>query len=359
LAVILYHFKTRTVVQGGFFGVDLFFALSGFLITSLLLVEWQTTGKIALPRFYLRRVLRLMPAFLAFVTVYTAFSILYHPVTETGAPTPREALANASWSMTYLYSWAVSFNQVVAGGYMPLWSLSVEEQFYLVWPVLLWLMIGPGKIRPSIVMLLTGALFVLSAGMPFIHHWGHADPDMLRATFGADYRAQGLLAGCMAGIACTTGMVRLEHVKSVPFRLLAFSAAAVLTLAIFETDAHMVRYWHEWGLPLISIAAAITVLGASFIDCGTGRLLLGNRAISYLGARSYAIYLWHYPMSQVFIDLSPPMQLIVAGAASLLAAEASHWLVERPALHLRDRLSKPRREPVVSPEVATPTLIAA
>src|SRR4051812_36388580 len=170
---MLYHFRTRDQVPGGLFGVDVFFALSGFLITSLLVSESLSTGRIDLGRFYSRRVLRIMPALLAFLGVYLAISLAFHPSTEAGTLTSSQALRAVGFAVTQGFSWAVCTGELAPGGFIHLWSLSVEEQFYLVWPVLVWALVR-GGVRPSILLLLAAILALLSATLPMILHW-HTD----------------------------------------------------------------------------------------------------------------------------------------------------------------------------------------
>src|SRR3990172_321373 len=109
VSVVLFHFKTRPLLDGGWVGVDLFFALSGFLITSLLLEEWWASGSISLPRFYVRRFLRLFPAVGVFIGVVGAVRIVYRAACFAGYPTMHDTWLNAAFGFSYAYNWAVVF----------------------------------------------------------------------------------------------------------------------------------------------------------------------------------------------------------------------------------------------------------
>src|SRR5579885_2477102 len=128
LAVFVYHLQ---LITGGFLGVDVFFVLSGFLITSLLLEEWQRRGTISFPRFYMRRALRLLPAFFAFLLACFVYIVIFRP--DEVAAFRKEALVAAC----YVSNWP-TLHQVPMPTLGHAWSLSLEEQFYFLWPLLLY-----------------------------------------------------------------------------------------------------------------------------------------------------------------------------------------------------------------------------
>jgi len=354
VSVVLFHFKTRPLLDGGWVGVDLFFALSGFLITSLLLEEWWASGSISLPRFYVRRFLRLFPAFCAFVAVVVAVRLVYRDAWFTGHPTVHDTLENAAFGFSYAYNWALAFDLVDPVSFGHLWSLAVEEQYYLLWPGLLVILLRLGLSLRGLV-LVTALLAVASASVPMLLD----DPSWRRVYYGSDYRVHGLLIGSITGMLFSGGVVRREHIGHPIFRaMLAVAVAYIGALMLFSTTKP--AFLFLWGIPALGVAGSLVVLACAFADGGWPVRVLGNRVVTYLGQRSYAIYLWHLPIGQWFRYLDAPQQLLVAGAVTLLAAELSHRLVERPALSLKGRFGRGRaRAPAVAPAVMAPPVIEA
>jgi peptidoglycan/LPS O-acetylase OafA/YrhL len=351
LAVVIFHFKTKPLLPGGSLGVDLFFALSGFLITTLLIEEWLSSGTLSLRGFYLRRFLRLYPALLLFVVVAVGVYVPFHDASFTRRPPVHDTLTNAGLGLAYVYSWAIAFDRVPPSGFGHLWSLSVEEQYYVIWPGLLLLML---KCRLSLraIIAITAALAIVSACVPAM--LGGAP--WHRLYYGADYRVHGLLIGSIAGMLFAGGIVRREHARG-PLFIAAVGAgsAYIAALMLFATDKAAILY--TVGFPLLGIGASLAVIACAFVDGGLPLLILGNRVMVYVGRRSYAIYLWHVPIGQWLGGLGTIEQLLLAGSATLLAAEASHWLVERPALSLKRRLSA-GRHPAGRPTEAIPAAVA-
>jgi peptidoglycan/LPS O-acetylase OafA/YrhL len=368
IAVLVFHFKSQALLPGGSYGVDVFFVLSGFLITGLLYHEWHSTGTISLSRFYARRVLRLMPAAVAFMAINVGLILLLRDdVFPRQVPTVHETWVNLGYFASYLWSWAFAFNADMPENMRHMWSLSIEEQFYLLWPGLLFVLFRL-HVRLPVIVGLTVIAAVASASLPYVLGMPEGSlltqplgsPDMLRwkrLYYGADYRAHALLIGCVAGLLFSSGTVRLEHVKSVPFRLLLLAATGYVFYALFTTHIAEDRYIFEYGFAAVALASAVIVVAAAFVTRGVWNLLLGNPAIRWVGRRSYAIYLWHWAFAFFLIDLPKTEHVVVCTAATLLAAEVSYWLVERPALNLRHRLGRrPPRQPIEAPEQIEPSL---
>ncbi len=343
VCVVLFHFNTKPRLPGGSLGVDLFFALSGFLITTLLIEEWYTTGTISLGRFYVRRFLRLFPAFFAFVVVVVGVKVVFRDTEFAGHPAISDTLENAAYGLAYVYSWAIAFDSVESFGFGHLWTLSIEEQYYLVWPVLLLVMLRLRLPLPAVIAV-TGVLALLSTSVP----WILGDPTWRRLYYGADYRAHGLLIGSMAGMLFAGGFIRASNFRH-PIALVAVgvSAAYIAGIMLFSSDKAVFLFM--FGYPLVAVASALIVVATAFVSGGWPLRILGNHVVTYVGRRSYAIYLWHLPIGQWFRHLDAPEQLLVAGGLTLVAAELSHRLVEGPALSLRKRFEARR---TVAPEPA-------
>ncbi len=318
--VVAYH-AGIPVFSGGFIGVDLFFVLSGYLVTQLLLRDFGSSERVGFRRFYARRFRRLLPA--AFVTLIVT-AIVY---TAVAAPVEVVA-ARGGFRASFLYvaNWHfiaesndyfaadVSNNPVVH-----FWSLAVEEQFYLVWPLLLsgiYLFARRfGERRWQVVRLVMVAGFLLSLGAAL--HLSHVD--LNRAYYGTDTRAYELLAG---GLLAITPRV----VRGAKQRVAAMGAVAALALAalVFVATSHVHLGEIQRGL------AATIVSGALIVALEASRSGLVTRGLStpsavYLGRVSYGTYLWHWPVIVIATQRFTPNPwslfaltcLIATGIASL------------------------------------------
>jgi peptidoglycan/LPS O-acetylase OafA/YrhL len=323
LAVIAFHLG---VAPGGFVGVDVFFVLSGFLITRLLIAEHDRTGTVRLPRFYARRALRLYPA----LVVLVAFFVMVAVATGRAvAETLHDAVA------TLLY---VTNIVGTRGGLLShTWTLALEEQFYLVWPALLllclWLRRASGSSRlgwlPA-VGLVVGVLVL----------------DLLQGRTGVAHtyvRAMGLPLGC------ALALVRLEHLAWAA--RLAWPAGIALAVTVFmDLPAELTAGWP------ISVGAVLAAAVVAALVLSPGGLL-ATRWPRYFGLRSYSLYLWHLPLISLAVHHAPepvPHSLAVTLglAASLLAAEASYRYVEMPVNSWRNRRlasARPAAGPLDSP----------
>jgi peptidoglycan/LPS O-acetylase OafA/YrhL len=322
--------------HGGFYGVDLFLVLSGFLITSLLIDEHGGSGGIDLPRFYLRRFLRLTPPLLAMLAAYVVVGPLLWPQFDIGWHV-RDALVAAFYVSDYGRAFWHTPHIV-----QHTWSLGVEEHFYLLWPpVLLALLRLPARWRPA-------ALFGLYvAATAWRMFWYVDTPDWPETYYRLDTRMSGLILGALLA-------TLLGSAGRIPDRLANLSgvvASGALVLAL------MLGGWHaegaiEWTMTLAEFAAAALLIAASTPESWVSRLLSAPPLVA-IGILSYGIYLWHYPAAVYFRGLLPwyeTMPLVLAIA--FLAATMSHLLIERPMQAFRRGL-KARPEADAVPAVAS------
>lgn len=330
--VVAYHLAPD-LVPGGFLGVDVFFVLSGFLITSLLVEEVRTTGRVALRDFWVRRVRRLAPALLLLVAGLAAYAQLWAAPGEL----PR-LRAHSLWTLGYLANWKLildgtTYTDLVVGE-SPLrhaWSLAIEEQFYVLFPLVVWALArlagSPTRLRQALVVL--GAAGAVASAAWMVVVWGDGrDPS--RGYFGTDTRAQSLLAGVVLG-AVLVGRPPREGNGARAAALLALPAAAFLVGAVLtaeELDA-----WLQHGGFLL-VALAVAALIAAMERAAWLRRPLSLRPLVGLGTISYGVYLWHWPVV-VLVDEARTGRTGVALAAlrlalTLAAALLSHRLVERP-----------------------------
>jgi peptidoglycan/LPS O-acetylase OafA/YrhL len=348
IAVILFHYNTKDYVPGGLFGVDLFFVLSGFLITSLLVTEWQDCGGVSLPRFYMRRLLRIAPASICFVLLYLGFVLLFAGQPVVFGLSAADAWRNVAYYLSYLYSWGLAFDQLPGSAFTHLWSLSVEEQFYLLWPGLLYGLLR-GGVRAPVILCLIASLSLLSAAVPLFMD----NPGFYDAYFRADYRAHSLLIGSALGICYAQGYLARAVVKSFGFRAAMLASVAYLGWVLFVLSEQGMWDRFVWAMPLVSVAAGFVVAGAAFVERGVWLHVLANPVIAYIGRRSYAIYLWHFPIGIALMGYDAGVQLLAGCSLTLVAAELSYRLVERPALNLKERFSA-RRAPQSAPAAPQP-----
>jgi peptidoglycan/LPS O-acetylase OafA/YrhL len=300
---------------GGGIGVSIFFVLSGYLITTLLLTEHQKTGRISLGRFYMRRVLRLYPALLAMLAVAASAGIA--------------GIKSAIIAATYLTNLYMTVTNHWPGLLGHTWSLALEEQFYLIWPFLL--PVAPRLPRHffavALVLLSVGsALWAQAAVSSLIDENGSIGP----AVFNPLWQVHGILLGSALGLA-------IAH-RSVPFPAMLTNAGLTLCLVIAILASATVN-WHAaavWNL-LAEFAAAAAVAGLRDAAQGLGRLLT-LESVLWVGVRSYAVYLWHYPLiATAFAHGFGRKGAVIAAILSVAVAGVSWRLVEGPFLKLKRR----------------------
>ena len=335
--VVAYHLDLGWAT-GGFIGVDIFFVISGFLITRLLLDERARTGRIALGAFWTRRFKRLVPAL---VVMIAATLLATH---RWGLPEQWNSVRlDAIAGLAYVANWRFVFDQQsyfeAALGPSPLlhtWSLAVEEQWYLLWPVamvgLLVLTKYHHRRGVGIATAVVATAAVVSAGLMALT-FESADPS--RAYFGTDTRAQHLLIGAVLAwlVEIFPDLVRAGERRNLrlPFTVSLLVLIALATI-IDDTSAWLYR----GGLFAISIVAAVVVLGTATEHPDGALAWMGSRPMVWIGRRSYGIYLWHWPVivfvgSTFDIGLNGTPLIAAQVAITLGLAELSYRFVETPA----------------------------
>ncbi|GIU87519.1 MAG: membrane protein [Acidimicrobiia bacterium] len=358
VAVLLYHADVPWAA-GGYLGVDAFFVLSGFLITSLLLAEHDRTGRIDLAAFWARRARRLLPALalvVAAVAAYAAF--VARPVELPGLR--ADALATLGYAANWhqILSEQSYFEQYASPS--PLrhtWSLAIEEQFYLLWPLFV---LGVLRLRRGSVRALGVACGVLAAAsavwMAVLYEPG-ADPS--RVYYGTDTRVQSLAVGALlATVAARRGPVR-GRAGSLVLHGGALAAAAVLAAA-WATTSDRDPWQYRGGFALTAVLVALVIASATQpVRPGPLARALSVRPLRWVGTISYGLYLWHWPV-YVLLDeartgLRGPALLALRLAVTFAVATASFALVEQP---IRRGAGSPRAVRVALPAGAT-ALVAA
>ncbi len=332
LAVIAYHFHFDWA-PGGLLGVGVFFVISGYLITDQLLAEWKRNRSINLKQFWLRRARRLLPAMFAMLAVVALWLLVFD----------RSRLASLEddfLSVTFYYNnWWLIFHQVSYfesfGPPSPighLWSLAVEEQFYLLWPILLIAGLTFFLRRGNIMLFALGGALLSAIAMAWLYEPG-MDPS--RVYYGTDTRVFALLIG--AALAAVWPSGRLSETLSRRTRnvLDMLGAGCVLGILLMIALSHQYgSFLYYGGLVLLSLLSAIVIAVLAHPSSRLAKLI-GCKPLRWIGVRSYSLYLWHFP---VIIMTSPIVntdgididRVLLQFGASLLLAALSYKYIEEP-----------------------------
>ena len=314
LSVVAFHCNFP-ISNGGFIGVDVFFVLSGFLITTILREELKTADGISLGRFYYNRFLRLCPPLFMMLLVYAATAPLLFPSVNI--------IKDISLVGLYLSDYSRAFWG--APDYLNhTWSLSVEEHYYMIWPLVV-LATRRLSNHSFFAILIVGFIFASAWRMHEITEtaqWGET-------YFRFDTRMSGLILG--SAISAISKYPR-------PTVATALGAVAIIILLWFASQLR----WKMttallWGGVSVDLAAAILILSVA-----SGQSLLARmfswRPIVYVGLLSYSIYLWHYPIARLLRDqLDPTTTFLIVGGTSIAVAALSYEFIEKPIKAFRKR----------------------
>ncbi len=326
IAVVAYHAKPAWL-PGGYLGVEVFFVISGYIITCGLLANWRETGSVGLKAFWTRRALRLLPALFAMLVLLLVYAAVLEP------DKLRQVRADSLAAALYITNWKLIFGHVPyfeSFGPAPLlqhlWSLAVEEQFYILWPLIFAVLIRVLKPRLAAALVLALAIgsAVLMAAL-------YADVySASRVYYGTDTRACGLLLGATLAFFVTPGFAtgRLRRA------LLFFSAAgglAVLVWLSIRLDEYQ-PLLYRGGFLVTGLAAAVVIVAVAAPRSLTSRLV-GILPLRWLGQRSYGIYLWHWPLLLLMKPAhNPPLwDLPLRLGLIFVAAAVSYRFIETPA----------------------------
>jgi peptidoglycan/LPS O-acetylase OafA/YrhL len=331
IVVIIYHLGSG-ILPGGFIGVDVFFVISGFLITALLLRERERTGSVHLGRFWVRRARRLLPAIALLVIVCCTAAWMIGGDLLIGLG--LQALGAATFSSNWL---AIAAGQSYFDESTPellrnLWSLAVEEQFYLLWPLLLLLVVLlPRRWMRVGVMLIAASASAVAMAVLFI------PGDATRVYFGTDTHSFGLALGAALAFGAASVDRRARLARMVQALGWLAVAALLLSSVLLRDDASAT---YIGGLPLVAVLTAFAILAAVQPGSRLARAL-DARPMAWVGERSYGLYLWHWPVfvltAAATTGASPAARWLVAAVAlviTVVAAQLSYVLVEQPVRRL-------------------------
>jgi peptidoglycan/LPS O-acetylase OafA/YrhL len=319
------------LVQIGNLGVKVFFVISGFLITTLLLREWHKTGGVSLRNFYTRRVLRIFPALYTYLAVIIGLYLLGF------VPLPKKDLIHAlTFTMNYGdHSFTLNFDSRSEWYLNHLWSLSVEEQFYLLWPISFFFA-GPRR----------GAWLVASTivVVPFIRLlmvcvW----PELPPAAYTRQFQcvADSLATGCLWAL-CFNWLGTLRYYRALVssrWFLALFVAGMLVALLMFKVGK---EYYYVIGQSMVNVLIVLAIdRYLRFPNTVTGRIL-NNPVVQFVGVLSYSLYLWQEPFLNIFDQTNLLASFPINVGLSVLAGLASYGLVERQFLRLKQRFSRSR-----------------
>ncbi|EKI4465452.1 acetyltransferase [Staphylococcus pseudintermedius] len=331
IAIIIYHLNPQWL-SGGFLGVDTFFVISGYLITSLLLTEYHNTGKIKLMSFWLRRVKRLIPAVLFLVMGVIVLSLIFMP-TEI-----QKVRADSIAAIFYVSNWwyimqnVDYFEQFAVQPLKHLWSLAIEEQFYLVFPIVLLSLLSFIRRLKSIRIIFLILLVISMIAMMVLYV---PNENVARVYFGTDTRIQTLLMGVLLALVWPPFQLKAKVNRQMRTMI---DTAGVVGLAIlficfkFVSETNSILYYG--GFFLIS-TVTLLVIASSVHPSGYFAKFLGNKVFTFIGSRSYSLYLWHYPIivlihHQFVQGQIPPLVYVVEILLMVLMAEFSYKFIEQP-----------------------------
>ena len=338
LAVIIYHVDVN-YLPGGFLGVDLFFVLSGYLISSLIIKEYRKTGSLNLYNFYIRRARRLLPAVYFMITVGLVVMVLFNEVLL------RKSHLDAIFGYIYSSNWWYIFHKLdyfdsfgAQSPFKHLWSLAIEEQFYMIFPLLFLLVNGKKKSKDGTYKLNKNFLYVV-LGLILVSLIAYIllfdINNISRIYFGTDTRAFSLLVGVVGAILYP--MERL-HSKVTPQQNMIYSVVSLVSIATLITVMIYTSEYNTWlyrgGFLLVAILGLIVIISSGKQHTLMSKLL-SFKPIVFIGKISYSLYLWHFPILVLTTPVSeignPNIIFVILRVIlTFILATASYVFVETP-----------------------------
>lgn len=331
IAIIIYHLNPKWL-SGGFLGVDTFFIISGYLITSLLIHEYQQTGTIDLLHFWKKRIKRLLPAVLFLLSIVLIYTLLFEPsiIKNVKQDTFAALFYVSNW--WYIFHHVSYFDSFKVMPLKHLWSLAIEEQFYVFWPILLMLLLRIKKLKRHFVLVVFISSLISLLLMILI-----AEPnvDNSRVYFGTDTRLQTLLLGVLLAYIWPPFRLKQQIITPLKIGIETIGCISIALLIYFMLTVSSNDNWlYFGGIYLISLSSLPAIASAVHPSTLLSKAL-GNRLFLWIGKRSYSLYLWHYPVitfiNKYFVQGQIPFYMILIEIIlTLLLAECSYRYVEVP-----------------------------
>jgi len=316
---------------GGYLGVDLFFVLSGFLITALLFKEIQTNGRINYKKFYIRRALRLAPALSLMLFVFVLLSVLFLERAQF-----VKNIEGSIYAFFYIANWTRAFGMWQPDWVGHTWSLAIEEQFYIAWPLII---LACSKLRLPAEKLLALCFGLALTACAWRAYLTLQDAHWMRVYNGLDTRADSLLLGATLGMG-----VYYPHFRTMLYVLRpAITVAASLGIILLGIFTYKIPYESKqlylYVFTLVEIITCIFILDVLLPGRTPLKFFLRLKPVIWLGTVSYGFYLWHYPIFRVMrhFECSVGQILVWGTAMALVATTLSYYLLEKPILRLKDK----------------------
>jgi peptidoglycan/LPS O-acetylase OafA/YrhL len=331
LVIMLYHAR-QTLIPGGKLSLSVFFILSGFLITALLMQEWNRTGRISFKQFYLRRALRILPALFALLFVCCLYA-LTQPKNDA-----IDTYKSVAATLFYVANWYIAFDMGDLGPLTHTWSLSVEEQFYTILPIflglILWLKLKKG-------WMLFFLLFGITVAVTHTAMLWEGEHSIRRIHFGTDARIDQFLIGCLVGVLASWNFLPKTPRATFFCKISAVISVILiiyLGLTLHETDPFMSR----GATTLVAAASAVVIINLISSPVGLLNRFLEMRFLVWVGRISYGLYLWHFPIFRqvMALGLHPALTLIIEVGITFIVAILSYHFIEKPFLRLKKRFGK-------------------
>ena len=333
LLVLAFHtFMPYTF--GGFIGVDIFFVLSGFLITTLLFNEYETHNTINLKHFYIRRFLRLAPALITVVLAFYLYTQLF-----TEGERQENAHMAVLGTLLYVANLAAAYDWFAMSYLLPTWSLAIEEQFYFVWPLLFLLLLGHCKNQKHLILAVSLIIIFLWINRAWL---ALNDTPIDRLYFGSDTHSDGLFVGCLAALltahrhkfsSIINNCILQKWKVLIPGLAICFYLASTIAL---NKD---IRSLYIWYFPLLEIVSAILICYLYLQKNSQTIFLLSNKYMVWLGSISYGLYLWHWLIFRILAENGVTGIFIglYGTILSILVAALSFYLMEKPILKMKPK----------------------
>ena len=338
LAVIIYHVDVN-YLPGGFLGVDLFFVLSGYLISSLIIKEYKKTGSVNLYNFYLRRARRLLPAVYFMITVGLIIMVIFNEVLL------KKSHLDAVFGYIYSSNWWYIFHKLdyfdSFGSQSPfkhLWSLAIEEQFYMIFPLLFLLINSKKKGKDGTYKLSNNFLYIV-LGLIFVSLITHIllfdINNISRIYFGTDTRAFSLLVGVVGAILYPMDKL---NTKITPQENIVYSVVSLISITTLITIMIYTSEYNTWlyrgGFLLVAILGIIIIISSGKQHTIMAKLL-SFKPVVFIGKISYSLYLWHFPilvLTTPVYEIGNPnnFYVILRVILTFIVAIISYVFVETP-----------------------------
>lgn len=321
--------------SAGFIAVNCFFVLSGFLITWLLISEWDESRTIRLKHFYFRRALRLFPALFTMLAFFGLYTCLVNPANRVA-----KDFHYMFEALFYFTNWAQIWEFGQRNYLSHTWSLSIEEQYYLIWAPILLLLLRRTASKTSLLWWTVLATLCFVIVRALVVYFGDPGWDgFWRFSRGLDTRADCLLVGCAAGIIISGQLLpRRRWLEWALSLAAAISCGGLIWLAAHDLYDHWMYYL---GWFLASLFTAIIIVHLVYSPKGVLHWILETPPLVYIGIISYGLYIWHVPIFNIIHEHYPAHWRVVAVPVSVAATLVSYYLVERPCLRLKKQLNQP------------------